>query len=181
MYNRNQYVQLQENWQQNPPAQAGVAVFDVNGLKELNELYGHHYGDQVLVEVARILKLQACTDQLFRLGGDEFIAVYEKITHADFQQSLARLKKAFTLILNGVSLGGSWSEDEADINSLLSHANQLMIIAKQNYYKTTETVTKHYHPQSLQRLKKLSKKIVSLSISSRRRILKAGGFWAAKL
>lgn len=153
LYNRNQYVQLLENWQQNPPAQAGVAVFDVNGLKELNELYGHHYGDQVLVEVARILKLQACTDQLFRLGGDEFIAIYEKSTHVEFQQSLARLKKAFTLILNGVSLGGSWSEDEVDINSLLSHANQLMIIAKQNYYKTTETVTKHYHPQSLQRLK----------------------------
>ena len=129
-----------------------MVVCDVNGLKQLNELYGHHYGDQVLVEVARILNLHARPDQLFRLGGDEFIAVYEDIAYNDFQERLARLKNAFTIIVNGVSVGGGWSEDEPDVGSLMNHADQLMYIAKQNYYKTTYNLSKHYRPETYQNL-----------------------------
>ncbi len=150
--NRNRYVEQLQKWQQHPLSQAGVLVCDVNGLKQLNELYGHHYGDQVLIELARILNLHARPDQLFRLGGDEFIAVYEEISYAEFQQRLARLKNAFTIIVNGVSMGSSWSGDEPDINALMNHADQLMYIAKQNYYKTTYNLSKHYRPETYQQV-----------------------------
>lgn len=40
--NRNRYVEQLQKWQQHPLSQAGVLVCDVNGLKQLNELYGHH-------------------------------------------------------------------------------------------------------------------------------------------
>ena len=150
--NRNRYVEQLQKWQKHPLSQAGVLVCDVNGLKQLNELYGHHYGDQVLIELARILNLHARPDQLFRLGGDEFIAVYEEISYAEFQQRLARLKNAFTIIVNGVSMGSSWSGDEPDINALMNHADQLMYIAKQNYYKTTYNLSKHYRPETYQQV-----------------------------
>lgn len=150
--NRNRYVEQLQHWQRHPLSQAGVLVCDVNGLKQLNELYGHHYGDQVLIELARILNLHARPEQLFRLGGDEFIAVYENISHAEFQQRLARLKNAFTIIVNGVSMGSSWSGDEPDVSALMNHADQLMYIAKQNYYKTTYNLSKHYRPETYQQL-----------------------------
>ncbi|MDC0700487.1 GGDEF domain-containing protein, partial [Blautia wexlerae] len=51
-----------------------VCLFDVNGLKEVNDLYGHAEGDAMLCRLA--LEFQACirpSDLLFRLSGDEFI------------------------------------------------------------------------------------------------------------
>jgi diguanylate cyclase (GGDEF)-like protein/PAS domain S-box-containing protein len=57
-----------------------VAVLygDLDGFKEINDLYGHHAGDQVLVEVAR--RLRECirdTDTACRFGGDEFLILLE--------------------------------------------------------------------------------------------------------
>ena len=53
-----------------------VLLVDLDGLKEVNDNYGHRHGDAVLAEVAR--RLQAAVraaDTVARLGGDEFVAV----------------------------------------------------------------------------------------------------------
>lgn len=55
-----------------------LAVFDVNGLKEVNDTRGHAAGDGVLQSAATNLLAQLRPgDRLFRVGGDEFIAVIE--------------------------------------------------------------------------------------------------------
>jgi diguanylate cyclase (GGDEF)-like protein len=50
-----------------------VALIDLDGFKLVNDHYGHVVGDQVLVEVARVLQ-DICGDEAhcYRLGGDEF-------------------------------------------------------------------------------------------------------------
>ncbi len=51
-------------------------MIDVNGLKEVNDNYGHSYGDQLLIVVAKILKEYSReTDIVVRYGGDEFLIV----------------------------------------------------------------------------------------------------------
>ena len=51
----------------------GVAVFDLDGLKAINDRQGHQAGDEVLRGFARILQSQArVTDFVARIGGDEF-------------------------------------------------------------------------------------------------------------
>lgn len=56
--------------------QLSVAVFDLDGLKTINDTYGHSAGDQALAAMSTILKAALRqTDQLFRVGGDEFVAL----------------------------------------------------------------------------------------------------------
>lgn len=51
----------------------GVLVLDLDGFKPINDSYGHHAGDQVLVRIARELgSIVRRSEMFFRLGGDEF-------------------------------------------------------------------------------------------------------------
>ena len=55
-----------------------VAFLDLDGLKDVNDTYGHDAGDLVLCEVARrLLSIVRGADIVARLGGDEFVVVYE--------------------------------------------------------------------------------------------------------
>lgn len=62
--------------------QLAVLYIDLDGFKQANDHYGHHVGDQILVEVAnRIRALTRDEDLIARLGGDEFILVLPRIEH----------------------------------------------------------------------------------------------------
>ncbi len=53
-----------------------VIMIDIDDFKQLNDTYGHHRGDQVLIEVAKILKEIFDKHSLVsRFGGDEFLIV----------------------------------------------------------------------------------------------------------
>lgn len=55
-----------------------VAYIDLDGLKQVNDTYGHDAGDLVLCETARrLVTLVRGADVVARLGGDEFVVVYE--------------------------------------------------------------------------------------------------------
>ena len=55
-----------------------IAFLDLDGLKEVNDTYGHDAGDLVLCETARrLLSTVRGADFVARLGGDEFVIVYE--------------------------------------------------------------------------------------------------------
>jgi diguanylate cyclase (GGDEF)-like protein len=49
-----------------------LCVLDVDDFKQINDIYGHQVGDQVLVEVAKLLSPDDDKIRAFRLGGDEF-------------------------------------------------------------------------------------------------------------
>jgi len=53
-----------------------ILLVDIDHFKEVNDTYGHHVGDRVLVQISQLLKKQVRTgDMLARYGGEEFIAV----------------------------------------------------------------------------------------------------------
>ena len=58
------------------PVEFAIIVFDVNGLKNVNDTHGHQTGDDTLVAVADAIKSSFRSNDIFmRLGGDEF-AIY---------------------------------------------------------------------------------------------------------
>ena len=63
-------------------ANFGVVVFDVNRLKETNDVYGHDVGDKLIVSVAKVISDVFKSSPMFRIGGDEFLAV---LRHGDLE------------------------------------------------------------------------------------------------
>ena len=55
----------------------GIIVFDLNGLKYVNDTYGHETGDQYLKDACKLICEQFKHSAVFRIGGDEFVALIE--------------------------------------------------------------------------------------------------------
>ena len=70
------------------------AFYDVDGLKRINDGYGHTEGDRALVSVGAVLKASSReSDVLGRLGGDEFCAIVRTASQADVLLVIARLEE----------------------------------------------------------------------------------------
>lgn len=65
----------------------GIIMMDLNGLKILNDAYGHSFGDQALIEVANVIhSFMESKDILARIGGDEFAAIIPNTNENDIYQ-----------------------------------------------------------------------------------------------
>lgn len=78
-----------------PYATCGMMVLDVDYFKHANDMYGHLFGDQVLVELAHLLvRLFDEKDVIMRAGGDEFVIFLKDISHATLVKKGMQLVKA---------------------------------------------------------------------------------------
>lgn len=77
---------------------------DLNKFKEVNDLYGHNFGDRLLCEVAnRLRKCCRSEDYIARLGGDEFVAIQRK---QDPNETIPSLAQRFAnAVGGGIGLG----------------------------------------------------------------------------
>ena len=70
--------------------------FDIDNFSKINNVYGHKFGDQVLISVAKLLKKNSrLTDYLIKFGGDEFDVI---LPGNNLKQSRIYLEKIFSKI-----------------------------------------------------------------------------------
>ena len=75
----------------------GVLFIDLDGLKEINDRFGHRAGDQALQATARIIREQTRpTDVAARVGGDEFCLLIDTATSETLASVAARIDAAIT-------------------------------------------------------------------------------------
>lgn len=76
LYNKGAAIEKVDRWLKvNPTSEAHMIMIDIDNFKNINDLYGHSLGDEVLKEVARLIQICFGEDNLTaRFGGDEFIA-----------------------------------------------------------------------------------------------------------
>jgi len=73
------------------PGMHGVFLLDLNGFKQINDIYGHGVGDEVLVIVAqRLFGAMRAGDLIARLGGDEFSILALNLLGPESATNLAR-------------------------------------------------------------------------------------------
>lgn len=69
-----------------------IAIIDVNGLKAVNEVYGHLAGDQALRKMGQVLKeYMRGSDIIARYGGDEFAIILVETDKDEAEKALARI------------------------------------------------------------------------------------------
>ena len=88
-------LEIEMNRAQRERATVGILFMDVDGLKPVNDSFGHRAGDELLVEVAARLKgrLRAY-DFAARIGGDEFIAILPGVSREDLDAAAASMRSA---------------------------------------------------------------------------------------
>lgn len=71
-----------------------LVMMDVDGFKQINDTYGHFYGDGVLISVSEILKLSCKNTDAFlaRYGGDEFCIVLPVNSEVDAEEIIVRVE-----------------------------------------------------------------------------------------
>ncbi|GHA63549.1 diguanylate cyclase CdgB [Streptomyces termitum] len=124
----------------------GLAVLfcDLDGFKSINDRFGHHTGDAVLIEVAR--RLTTCVrdgDTVARLGGDEFVVLADGLGAADAADLAVRLRNAIIppirvdgrAVRVGASFGIGWAECGMTVEEVLNSADQRMYVEKRSRSK----------------------------------------------
>ena len=120
---------------------SSVIYFDLNGLKAINDTYGHAGGDAALFLVATVLLENVRgSDVVGRLGGDEFgviLAQADQATANEKAEVLAKAIRSRPLVLNGKSLTlsvayGAYSfRPGEDAIAAIEHADRAMYAYKQ--------------------------------------------------
>ncbi len=89
--NRNSYRELLKHYQIHGVTTLGVAYIDVEDLRVINEVHGHKYGDQLIFRLSKKL-VEIFGVNTFRLGGNEFVVLCERILESKFESKIADLK-----------------------------------------------------------------------------------------
>lgn len=119
-----------------------VCYLDIDAFKPVNETYGEEVGNHLLIQTAQ--RLRGCLqggDTLARIGGDEFALLFlggesEEELERTLQALQNALAEPFVLDALTVRLSASigvtvFPQDDADPDTLLRHADQAMMMAKQ--------------------------------------------------
>jgi len=119
-----------------------VAFVDLDGLKKINDTFGHQEGNRALVEAANVLR-DSCrrSDILSRIGGDEFAVLIADVDKDCAGVVLRRIQKKldscnaspgrrYALSLS-VGIAPANVAEEADLEQLLHKADELMYAQKQ--------------------------------------------------
>jgi len=118
--------------------QLALIMMDVDDFKQINDTYGHFYGDGVLIAVSEILKSSCKNTEAFlaRYGGDEFCIVLHSSAEVDAEELIARVHANVSLWNEthkqmrsiGLSIGfAEWdAQNDISYETLLARADQRM-------------------------------------------------------
>lgn len=113
----------------------GIVNMDLNGLKHINDSSGHDEGDNYIMRCIEIMKKVFKKEDLYRIGGDEFLAIITSETKEEFDKKVNKIRD----LLNGdpeisMAIGSYWSEGNASTRDVLRKADEDMYMDKRRYY-----------------------------------------------
>ncbi len=147
-YNRRVYETDLKNFNAHPPkGNVFYIAMDINGLKTVNDTYGHDAGDKHIISASQCIR--NCFDKEakhYRIGGDEFIVITHA-SEAELKDMLSCFDKRVEACSEGgdvplsISYGYVASDDfpSKDFNEIAIAADRRMYEAKHVYYQENGT------------------------------------------
>lgn len=126
-----------------PDEHCALLFLDLDNFKDINDHFGHMFGDQILVKVAReIKKLFRSDDIVARMGGDEFMILMKNINNLELvEKRCEQILASFDSILSksefdfsvGASIGVAYAPSaNANFLKLYMQADEASYEAKRN-------------------------------------------------
>ena len=130
---------------------SAVMMVDVDHFKQINDTYGHQFGDQCLRETGRIILdfINNEDSYLIRYGGDEFLVFFNSMDPkkvVDIAEKMRSKVEDNTVQIRGgisssftISIGIAFAHSKVSYNSLINEADEALYVAKEK----RNTVAKH--------------------------------------
>jgi diguanylate cyclase (GGDEF)-like protein len=113
------------------PGRTALLAIDVDQFKAINDTYGHAAGDRALVDLARALEaILRQGDELYRIGGDEFVAVVEVPSASEAVAVGERLAAAARQVGRTISVGVAVQRADELAETTLNRADQALYEVK---------------------------------------------------
>ncbi len=136
LLNRNRYMRdLEARYHEDAPI--GVLFFDLNNLKKINDNYHHIEGDHLLCRLADAIRtVDAALGEgdrgCYRIGGDEFLLIWEGCTEAELMQCRAAILEELkrrnqnARFPCSVAIGAAWNSPAGKLERLTAEADVRM-------------------------------------------------------
>ena len=114
-----------------------IVSLDMNGLKTINDTYGHAVGDEALVTLALCFtKATRARQSVYRMGGDEFVIVCRKASEEEVIALVKRIQDNVAMSKYSCSVGYSYHEPGTmKLDDILKESDKQMYSCKSDFYK----------------------------------------------
>ncbi|WP_233993186.1 diguanylate cyclase [Thiomicrorhabdus sp. Milos-T2] len=148
LYNRryfNEVIQSEIKRAQRDQRAMSVAMLDIDLFKKVNDTYGHQFGDEVLKQISKELKLHfhRASDFVFRMGGEEFLIISAFKEETQFNAYLEAFREQIQALnikneqaplkVVTISVGGLYTQadKEMDFEAILKRVDDMLYRAKE--------------------------------------------------
>lgn len=133
LYNRNKFNQVIDAEGLDIRVRLGVAYFDLNGLKKVNDQLGHSAGDELIRRAAEQIR-RLFNGVSYRIGGDEFVVIDDTRTEEDFWAAVKSVQAEMEKQNIPCSVGVSWRASHCNVKEQFDEADKRMYQEKRQFY-----------------------------------------------
>ncbi len=131
--NRRAYEEFEAT---EPAGPYGTILCDINGLKGVNDSQGHEAGDVLITDVSSSLMQSFGAENVYRIGGDEFVVYSPDATEEIFFEKTAKAKGLLAKKDRSASVGAVYCADgKTSYKIMTSAADAKMYEEKEKYYQ----------------------------------------------
>lgn len=150
LHSRNAYRKYLEEHIGTTLERTGILFGDGNGLKYVNDNFGHLYGDGMIKKIANLIRKFFDEQDIYRISGDEFVIIEKNCDRGEFLKKASALEEKMAEDNNRIlSCGYIWEERCTNLNEAIAKAERLMYINKQQYYAENPEQTSRHHKDSI--------------------------------
>ena len=134
LYNRNR-LNAYMNEIASPNEDIALIFLDINGLKKVNDIDGHLAGDSLIRRAANTLIGVFPENEIFRVGGDEFVTILKGAKESEVVNYIKLLKQRARKNNVSFAIGYAMTDKSDDMERILREADANMYEDKRKFYR----------------------------------------------
>ena len=135
LHNRNRLNSFMNEIIDSPNENIALIFLDINGLKKVNDIDGHLAGDSLIRRAANTLIGVFPENEIFRVGGDEFVTILRGVKEQEVINYIKLLKQRAKKNDVSFAIGYAMTDKADDMERILREADANMYEDKRKFYR----------------------------------------------